>query len=135
MSRPLILFGTGDIAELAHFYFTRDSAHPVVAFCVDGAFLREDSFHGLPVVAFEEVASRFAPADHAMFIALAYARLNDLRAEKLAAAEAAGFGLTRYISSRATVLNEGRLPVRSTMARQTGRIPGRRPAAVQSAMP
>lgn len=109
MILPLILFGTGDIAELAHFYFTRDSAHQVVAFCVDGAFLREDSFHGLPIIAFEEVTSHFAPADHAMFIALAYARLNDLRTEKLAAAEAAGYRMTSYISSRATVLNDGRI--------------------------
>ena len=109
MTRPLILFGTGDIAELAHFYFTRDSGHQVVAFCVDGAFLREDSFRGLPVVAFEEVTTPFPAADHAMFIALAYARLNDLRAEKLAAAEVAGYGLTSYVSSRATVLNDGRI--------------------------
>lgn len=108
-SRPLILFGAGDIAELAHFYFSREAGRQVAGFCVDGAYLREDSFLGLPVVAFEEVAARFAPADHDMFIALAYARMNDLRAEKLAAAEAAGYGLTSYISSRATVLNDGRI--------------------------
>lgn len=110
-SRPLILFGAGDIAELAQFYFTRDAGRQVAGFCVDGAYLGKDSFLGLPVVAFEEVAARFAPAEHDMFIALAYARMNDLRAEKLAAAEAAGYGLTSYISSRATVLNDGRIGV------------------------
>ncbi|CUX63262.1 MULTISPECIES: acetyltransferase [Agrobacterium] len=107
MTRPLILFGTGEIAELAHFYFTRDSDHHVVAFCVDGSYLREDHFQGLPVLAFEEVSAHFAPETHAMFVALAYAKLNDLRAEKVAAAEAAGYELTSYVSSRATVLNDG----------------------------
>lgn len=109
MSRPLILFGAGDIAELAHFYFTRDAERTVAAFCVDGAYLREDRFLGLPVVAFEEVTQAFAPAGHDLFVALAYARMNDLRAERLAAAEAAGYGLTSYVSSRATVLNDGRI--------------------------
>ena len=36
MRKPLILFGAGDIAELAYFYFTNDSAYEVVAFTVDG---------------------------------------------------------------------------------------------------
>ena len=31
----LVIFGAGDIARLAHFYFTRDSPHEVVAFTVD----------------------------------------------------------------------------------------------------
>ena len=106
---PLILFGNGEIADLAHFYFSRDSGHQVVAFCVDGAFVREDSLHGLPVIAFEEVTTRFDPTSHTMFVAIGYARLNDLRAEKLAAAEAAGYRLTSYVSSRATVLNDGRI--------------------------
>ena len=35
--KPLVIFGTGDIARLAHFYFTHDSPHDVVAFTVDAA--------------------------------------------------------------------------------------------------
>jgi hypothetical protein len=31
----LVLFGTGDIARLAHVYFSTDSKHEVVAFTVD----------------------------------------------------------------------------------------------------
>ena len=33
----IVIFGTGDIARLAHFYFTTDSEHTVVAFTVDRA--------------------------------------------------------------------------------------------------
>ena len=108
MSR-IVLFGTGQIAELAHHYFTRDSDHEVVGFTVDGAYLREDRFAGLPVVAFEEVADAFPPADHAMFVALSYARVNQVRAAKVAQAAAAGYPLAGYISSRAQVADPERI--------------------------
>ena len=34
----LVIFGAGDIARLAHHYFTHDSPHEVAAFVVDRAF-------------------------------------------------------------------------------------------------
>jgi sugar O-acyltransferase (sialic acid O-acetyltransferase NeuD family) len=102
----LIIFGAGDIAELAHFYFRHDdSAHRPVGFVVDGAYLKETSFRGLPVVAFEEAITAFPPANHRGFVALSYAKVNALRGEKCAAMEAAGYKLASYISSRATVFD------------------------------
>ena len=101
--KPLVIFGAGDIAELAHFYFTRDAKAQVAAFTVDRAYLEQSSFCGLPVVAFEEVASRFAPDAHDLFIAVSYAKLNALRAEKCAAGKALGYRLRSYVSSKATV--------------------------------
>lgn len=109
MKQPLVVFGAGDIAELAHFYFSTDSAYEVVAFTVDAAFLKEPTFRGLPVVAFEEVADRFPPAGHAFFVALSYSQLNALRRQKFEAARGLGYRLASYVSSRATMLNEGRL--------------------------
>ena len=47
--RPLVIFGTGESAELAHFYFTRDAKREVAAFTVDGEYLKRDRFCGLPV--------------------------------------------------------------------------------------
>lgn len=99
----LVIFGTGDVAELAHFYFTRDSPHRVAAFTVDSAYMKEPSFCGLPVISLEEVASRFSPSEHAAFVALSYTRLNMLRAEKCSALKALGYSLVSYVSSRATV--------------------------------
>ncbi len=101
--KKLVIFGTGQIAELAHHYFTNDSDHEVVAFTVDGAYLTNDRMAGLPVCSFEELAHAFGPEDHAMFVALSYARMNALRAERLAAVRAAGYATARYISSRAAV--------------------------------
>ena len=100
----LIIFGTGDIARLAHHYFTPDSAHEVVAFTVDRDFKTADEFIGLPVCAAEDVVSRYPPAEFRMFVALSYARMNQLRAAKYAAMKAAGYTLESYVSSRCTYL-------------------------------
>ncbi len=99
----LVLFGAGDIAELADFYFDRDSPHRVVAFTVDGAYVREPTFKGRPVVAFEDVQREFTPDRHGMFVAVSYSDLNRLRAAKCRAAEEKGYRLASYVSSKATV--------------------------------
>ncbi len=101
--QKIIVFGTGEIAELADFYFSNDSQYQVVGFTVDADFLKQTEFRGRPAVAFEEVAKRFAPEDHAMFVAVSYAKINVLRAEKVAAAREKGYRLATYLSSRATV--------------------------------
>jgi sugar O-acyltransferase (sialic acid O-acetyltransferase NeuD family) len=109
MKKPLVIFGTGDIGQLAHFYFTSDSDYSVVAFTVDAAFLPESKFCGLPVVPFHEVVHQYEPATHDMFVALSYSKLNQIRREKYLAAKDQGYCLASYVSSRATVLNEGRI--------------------------
>jgi sugar O-acyltransferase (sialic acid O-acetyltransferase NeuD family) len=100
--KPLVVFGAGDIAEIAHFYLTRDAGFQVEAFAVDREFLKEPSFCGRPVVALEELETRFPAASCDAFVALSYARLNALRAEKCAALKAKGYRLVSYVSSRAT---------------------------------
>jgi sugar O-acyltransferase (sialic acid O-acetyltransferase NeuD family) len=109
MKQPLVIFGAGDIAQLAHFYFTTDSDHEVVAFTVDPDHLTETTFCGLPVVPFDEVAGRYPPSRHEFFVALSYAGINALRKERYLAAKALGYRCPSYVSSRAIVLNAGRI--------------------------
>ena len=101
--KPLVIFGAGDIAEVAHFYFTRDAGARVAAFTVDAAYLGERQFCGQPVVAFEQLAAAFPPEAHDLFVALSYAKINALRAQKCAAAKTLGYTLRSYVSSKATV--------------------------------
>jgi hypothetical protein len=69
----IVVFGAGDIARLAHFYFSTDSVHQVVAFTVDAPFRSADSFLDLPLVDFERVVELYPPATHHLFVALSYA--------------------------------------------------------------
>lgn len=102
----LVIFGAGDIARLAHYYFTRDSVHEVVAFTVDQQYRQGDSFLNLPLVAFEEVVENFPPAEYQMFVALSYAHMNQLRAEKYKQAKDRGYELVSYVSSRCSFLTD-----------------------------
>ena len=102
----LIIFGAGDIAQLACHYFRTDSALKPKAFTVDGAYLKEDSFEGLPVVPFEELHSHFSPDEHQCFVALSYSGINAIRRAKFEACRSLGYRMASYISSRATVLTQ-----------------------------
>lgn len=103
----LVIFGCGDIAQLAHYYFMTDSEHDVVGFTVDRAYIPLDGrFCGLPVVAFEDVESSYPIGDHEMFVALSYSKINKVRAAKVDEAKVKGYTLTSYISSRASVLSQ-----------------------------
>jgi sugar O-acyltransferase (sialic acid O-acetyltransferase NeuD family) len=100
----LVIFGAGDIARLAHFYFTSDSPYRVAGFAVDRAYRQGDTFEGLPIIDFEEVERRFPPSSHHLFVAVSYAKMNRIRAAKYAEARQRGYTLASYVSSRATVL-------------------------------
>jgi sugar O-acyltransferase (sialic acid O-acetyltransferase NeuD family) len=100
----LVIFGAGDIARLAHHYFTTDTPHAVVAFAVDRAYRQTDMLLGLPVCDAEDVVRRYPPGEVAMFVAISYTRMNRVRAEKYAAMRAAGYQLLTYVSSRCTYL-------------------------------
>ena len=102
----LVIFGAGDIARLAHFYFTRDSEHSVAAFTVDRSFRQADTLEGLPLVDFEHVRETYPPSNHQMFVALSYSNMNRVRAEKYVQAKAMGYTLASYVSSRCTWLTE-----------------------------
>src|ERR1700730_6046168 len=102
----LVIFGGGDIARLAHYYFTRDSEHEVVAFTVDKQYRDQDFFLDLPLVDFDEVTHRYPANDHNMFIALSYAKMNRIRAAKYYAVKERGYQMVSYVSSKCSFLTD-----------------------------
>jgi sugar O-acyltransferase (sialic acid O-acetyltransferase NeuD family) len=102
----VIIFGAGDIARLAHHYFSTDSAHRVVGFTVDAEFRTSESFEGLPLVDFENVGREYAPDRYSMFVALSYTRMNQARADAYHRAKSLGYALVSYVSSRCTNLTD-----------------------------
>ena len=103
----LVIFGCGDIAQLAHYYFSSDSGHEIAAFTVDRSYVPKSGlFCNLPVVAFEELEAHFDPSDYLVFVALSYSKINKLRAAKTEEAKAKGYALASYVSSKASVLTQ-----------------------------
>lgn len=98
----VVIFGVGQIAEVAHYYLTHDSEHEVVGFTVDQSYIIEKKFHGLEVVPYEELESHFPPENYMVFMPISYKGVNSLRKEKYLNAKSRGYSFVSYISSRAT---------------------------------
>jgi sugar O-acyltransferase (sialic acid O-acetyltransferase NeuD family) len=106
----VVVFGTGSFAECVHFYLTHDSEHEVVAFTVHRDHLGDTTeLAGLPVVAFEDLEQTHPPADHDMFVAVGYAKVNRVRAAICDEAKAKGYALISYVSSKATTWGDTRI--------------------------
>ena len=101
--RDLVIFGTGQIAEVAHYYLTQEGGRNVAAFTVDQAYVTAEKACGLPVVAFENVQDIYSPQTHDMFIAVSFRQVNKLREAKFNEARAKGYALTSHVSPRAAV--------------------------------
>ena len=102
----LVIFGTGDIAQIAKYYFDIDSDFNVVAFTVDQPYLKAETFEGVPVVPFETLEEEFPPVNFHLFIALSYKNLNKVRAAKYQEAKNKGYSLASYVSSRCSYLSQ-----------------------------
>lgn len=99
-SKQLIIFGTGTLAELAHYYFKHDSDYEVVAFCADSHYIQSNEFNGLPLVSFEELPSLYPASDFDLFVAIGYSKINQLKKDKYNQAKSRGYRLASYLSSK-----------------------------------
>lgn len=98
----VVIFGTGQIAEVAHFYITNDSPHDVVGFTVDKDYMKKKMYKNLPVVPFEDINTYFKPDEIKLFIPISYKKMNRIRAERYYRAKEMGYSFISYISSKAT---------------------------------
>lgn len=106
MNKKIVVFGAGDIAQLAKFYFDTDSKYEVCAFTVDKDYKTADEFEKLPLVAFEDINEHFPPTEYSMFIALSYSKMNNIREQKYFAAKEKGYELVSYISSKCSYVSQ-----------------------------
>lgn len=99
-NKPIVIFGLGDVGQLAHFYFTRDLGRDIVAFTGDADRLDRSTFCDRPVMPFEGLLESHPPDTYELFVALSYSKLNQTRAQKYAEAKAKGYTLPNLICSR-----------------------------------
>lgn len=98
--KNVVIFSTGEMAEIAHFYFTHDSPYEVAAFTENENFIKEKELFGLPVIPFEEIEKSYPPDKFNMFVALSYRNLNRIRAERYAEAKRKGYELVSYVCTK-----------------------------------
>lgn len=101
---PLVIFGTGNVARMAHFYFSQDSRYRVVAFTAlmehmpgpDAVMPGQ-----LPLVPFEELGGVYSPLQAEMFVAIGYHQANRTRESRIRQCQDAGYTLASYLCSKA----------------------------------
>lgn len=95
----MLIFGNGETAKLAKYYFENEPNRVVSGFVVDDEYATGELLGGLPVFRLSEATSGL------MHCALSYRGLNRIRAVKYDELRERGFTFASYISSRATVLS------------------------------
>jgi sugar O-acyltransferase (sialic acid O-acetyltransferase NeuD family) len=101
--QKLVIIGTGETAELAYDYFTKDTDYEVVGFSAEKAYINEETLFGLPVVPFEHIEDHFHPHEHTAFVAVSYTQLNRLRSRLFNETKKKGYQICTYISPKANV--------------------------------
>lgn len=106
--KEIIIFGTGEIAELAHFYFENDPNcnYKVVAFAVDDQYVDSDKFKGLPLIPISILTTTYPPDQYSAHVALSYKKLNQLRQSKYELMKSLGYELVSYVCSKSVYWND-----------------------------
>lgn len=107
--KKLVIVGAGEFAEIAYEYFTHDSTYEVVAFSVESQYIEQDSLYNLPVVPFENIDTLYPPAEHSIFVAVTFTKLNRIRTRLYQAAKQKKYVIASYISSKAFVWHNATL--------------------------
>lgn len=95
--RKIVLFGAGKIAYAVSHYIKAWSSYEICGYATDAAYVGEGTFLGKPVVAFEEMAKRFPPAEFGAFVAVGYQGMNALRRQKVEEVENLGYQLVSVV--------------------------------------
>lgn len=102
--KGLLIFGNSQMADIVYTYFKTESDIKISAFVVDGKYIKEDNFLGLPVVEFENVKDNFPPEDYSISIVMSAKNNNKIREEKYLKAKELGYNFQNFISPKATIL-------------------------------
>ena len=72
-TNKLIIFGILDLAELAHYYISKDTEYEIIGFTVNKDFITNNFFtpkgstKKYPVYPFEDLELSFPPSEHLLF--------------------------------------------------------------------
>lgn len=109
MKKKLIIFGNGEIADMAFYYFKNEDKYEIVAFCIDKKFIKEENFNNIPVIPFEDIEKKFSPRDYLFHLAISYQKLNQTREIKFKEIEKKNYDFVSYISKKSSISKKKKL--------------------------
>ena len=76
MQKSLVIFGTGTLARLAHYYATVEMGENVTAFVVDRDYRQSSEFLGLPVLEWGQLPKIHSPLTTSIYVAIGYKNIK-----------------------------------------------------------
>lgn len=93
----IVIFGAGQVAEVAKAYLDRYGEDRVVGFTADRDYVRAERLQGLPVAPWDELERHFPPQQVRMLGPLSYQRLNDFRRDRHIEGKRRGYRFASFI--------------------------------------
>lgn len=94
----IVVFGTGQLAEVMTFYLSQEPDITVAGYTVDAAYMPPGRrFLGRPVAPWEEIAAHFPPEDYHLIGPVSYRDNNRLRRDRYLQGKAMGYRFASYI--------------------------------------
>jgi sugar O-acyltransferase (sialic acid O-acetyltransferase NeuD family) len=109
----LYIFGAGQVAEVAHYYFAQVSPRREIRFVVDDNHLLETSLDGIPIISMTEALSMADSEDDAWFTGISYKGRNSIRQRKADELSAHGFKFDSYVHPSAQCWSGFTIPANS----------------------
>ena len=100
----MLIFGNGEIADLAYFYFSKKTNYQIEAFIADDP--KHEKFNSLPLVSSENFEKDFPNNEYLVHIAISYKNLNRNREEKFKNFDGKNYNFASFISEKSTVLTD-----------------------------
>ncbi len=97
----IVLFGVGQIAEVAKAYLDWEGSHRVVAFTVNAAYRTQETKDGLPVVAWETLEISHPPGQVSLFCPISYRGVNQYRKDRFLEGQQRGYDFISFIHPKA----------------------------------
>lgn len=99
----VIIFGLGEISQIARLYLSEDYKYEIVGFTIDDEYIEEETFEGLPIIPFSEIEIKYNVNEFKIFVPLSYTKVNKLREKKYQEAKDKGYSFVTYIHPKATI--------------------------------
>ena len=99
-----LIFGDGEIADQAFFYFSKQSEYELIAFIVDNP--RDENFNNLPILSIKDIEKNFPNKEYYIHVALSYRNLNKNRQDKFKYFEEKNYEFASFISDKSTILTD-----------------------------
>ncbi len=104
MKKKLFIFGNGEIAEQAFYYFSNQSEHNVEGFIADDP--KDEKFQNLPLISTQEFEDNYSNDKYLIHVALSYRNLNKNREEKFKYFEKKKYNFASFLSNKSTILTD-----------------------------